>query len=69
MLKTAFIFRDNMVLQQGKRIPVWGNAEPGRTVTAEFMGDTGSAVTDSDGNWYLELPAQNPTRNQILRVL
>lgn len=68
MLKTAFIFGDNMVLQQGKRIPVWGNAEPGRTVTAEFMGDTGSAVTDSDGNWYLELPAQNPEMNQTLRV-
>ena len=29
------VFGDNMVLQRGQRVPVWGTGEPGEAVTVE----------------------------------
>ena len=33
-------FTDNMVLQRGMRVPVWGTAQPGESVTVSFAGQT-----------------------------
>ena len=38
MLKTAAVFSDHMVLQCEKPVPFWGQAEPGKKVTA-VLGD------------------------------
>lgn len=38
MIKTAGIFTDRMVLQQGQPIPVWGTAQPGTEVTVSLDG-------------------------------
>jgi sialate O-acetylesterase len=49
------LFSDNMVLQREAKVPIWGTAEPGETVTVT-LGDqrvTGSA--DSQGRWKVEL--------------
>ena len=35
-LRLAPLFRDHAVLQQGKPVPVWGWAEPGRAVKVAF---------------------------------
>lgn len=51
------IFSDNMVLQRGKPVPVWGMATPGKTVTVSFAGHSQSATADGSGQWKVVLPA------------
>lgn len=51
------ILGDNMVLQQGQPVPVWGRAEPGEKVTVEFAGQRKTATANTAGQWGLWLPA------------
>jgi sialate O-acetylesterase len=60
------IFSDNMVLQQGTEIVVWGKAAPGEKVTVEFVKavaavapTTASAEADKEGKWVVKLPKQS----------
>jgi sialate O-acetylesterase len=48
------IFSDNMVLQQGVAVPVFGTAANGERVTVTFAGQTVSA-TAADGKWLVKL--------------
>ncbi len=57
------IFSDNMVLQQGTEIAVWGKAAPGEAITVTIMRpDRKTAIrtakTDQDGTWAVMLPTQ-----------
>ena len=59
------IFSDNMVLQQGTELTVWGMAAPGEKVTVEFgkpvaaaAPTTASGEADKDGKWAVKLPKQ-----------
>ena len=56
-VKLSGIFTDNMVLQRGKTLPVWGKADPGEAVTVSFLGKTARATADAKGNWEAKLPA------------
>ena len=49
------IFGDNMVIQTGQRVPVWGWADPHETVRVRFAGKRGQAVADAAGRWRVEL--------------
>lgn len=51
-------FQDGMVLQRGKPLKVWGTAAPTNEVTVFLNGATGMGMSDADGNWMVELPAQ-----------
>src|ERR1044071_2395029 len=42
---------DNMVLQQGRKVRLWGWAEPGERVTVTFRGKRSSAAADARGRW------------------
>jgi sialate O-acetylesterase len=44
-----------MVLQQNQKIPVWGMAEPGETVTVAFEKQKLTVVADAKGNWRVDL--------------
>lgn len=44
-------FADNMVLQRGMRVPVWGTAQPGEVVTVSFAGQTKRCFADTNGCW------------------
>ena len=44
-------FADNMVLQRGMRVPVWGTAQPGEVVTVSFAGQTKRCSADTNGCW------------------
>jgi len=52
--KVAPVFSDNMVLQQGQPLPVWGWADDGEVITVRFRGQTASA-TALNGKWSLRL--------------
>jgi sialate O-acetylesterase len=49
------LFSDNMVLQQGKAVPVWGWADAGEGVTVGFLGQSASTTAGADGKWMVRL--------------
>jgi len=51
------IIGDNMVLQRGGPVPIWGQASPGEAVTVLFAGQQKRAVTDPTGHWQVMLDA------------
>ncbi len=55
-IKPHALFCDNMVLQRGIAIPVWGKAEVGGVVTVELNGKSASARAGADGVWMAKLP-------------
>jgi sialate O-acetylesterase len=50
------VFGNNMVLQRGIQIPVWGNATPGALVTAELGTKSATAKADQNGKWMVRFP-------------
>lgn len=54
-LKLAAIFGNNMVLQQGQPVPVWGWADSGTTVSVHFAGQTVQTQADASGRWLARL--------------
>lgn len=55
-VKLHGLFTDNMVLQQGIPVPVWGTADEGEQVTVSIPGHTASAKAKA-GKWMVRLPA------------
>jgi sialate O-acetylesterase len=51
------VIGENMVLQQGRELPIWGWAAPGEKVTVTLAGTSRSAEADADGAWRVRLPA------------
>ena len=55
----ARVFSSNMVLQQGRDIPVWGWASPGEKIRVTFKGTTARVKTMKNGSWNVTLPASD----------
>jgi len=67
--RLARIFQDNMVLQQGQPVPVWGWAKPGTQVEVAFAGQTKTAKADEKGRWQATLdPLETNASPQELTV-
>lgn len=49
------VFGENMVLQRGVKVPVWGKADAGEEVTVTFGKQSVKATADKDGKWKAEL--------------
>ncbi len=49
------IISDNMVLQQGVKVRIWGNANPGESIIVTFRNKSSNAVADAKGNWQVWL--------------
>ena len=49
------IISDNMVLQQGVKLRIWGNANAGERVTVTFDKKSADAVADAQGRWQVWL--------------
>lgn len=49
------ILSDNMVLQQGKAIPIWGKADAGEKVTVTWNGKSETADAGPDGKWIVKI--------------
>ena len=56
-VKANPVFSDNMVLQRGMSVPVWGTAGAGEEVTVKFAGQTKTAKAGDDGKWSVKLDA------------
>ena len=54
-VKLASPFTSHMVLQCEMRVPVWGTAEPGETITVEFAGQKTSTIANAEGKWSVKL--------------
>lgn len=54
-----YIFSNNMVLQRGTEIPVWGFADAGEKVTVKLHGKTKMTVADATGKWMVKLDKEN----------
>ena len=54
-VKLPALVGDNMVLQQGKPLTIWGWADPQEKVTVTFCGQTASSVADAGGKWCVKL--------------
>lgn len=52
------IFGESMVLQRDQKIPVWGWADKGETVTVQFHNQKKTARAGRDGKWKLVLDAE-----------
>lgn len=62
------LFSDNMVLQRGMKIPVWGNAAKGEKITVRLGANTASATTDENGRWMVKLKSMKAGGPYTLRV-
>ncbi len=51
------VFSDDMVLQRGAKVPVWGWATPGEEVSVSFAGQTQKTKADDKGDWKVSLDA------------
>ena len=68
-VKLPAIFGSHMVLQQERKIPVWGTAGPGEAVTVTLGGQTTRATADAQGKWRVDLaPLANSTTPLTLTV-
>jgi sialate O-acetylesterase len=56
-VKLPAVISDNMVLQQGKAVPIWGWADAGEavTVTATWGNGKWEATADQDGKWMVKI--------------
>lgn len=55
-IKVASIFDDNMVLQQGIQIPVWGTAQAKEEISISFANKNIQTTVDESGKWMIKLP-------------
>jgi sialate O-acetylesterase len=49
------LFSNSMVLQRNMKVPIWGSASSGESVTVSFNGQTKTATTGSNGKWKVTL--------------
>ena len=59
------VLGDNMVLQHGQPVPIWGWAGPGEIVSASIADNSISVETDNDGCWRMTLPKLKITANPL----
>ncbi|MGO8790391.1 MAG: sialate O-acetylesterase [Terriglobia bacterium] len=54
-VKLPAIISDNMVLQQGRQVAIWGTADAGEQVTVTLGEQKETATTDANGQWKVAL--------------
>lgn len=57
-VKLPQVIGDNMVLQQGKTVNIWGWAGPGEEVTVSFGNEKAAVKAGGDGKWLVRLKEQ-----------
>ena len=68
MLKLGKLFQNNMILQRGKDVFIWGTAEPESTVHISIQGKECFADCDAQGNWEGIISDLTASVSEILEV-
>ena len=63
------LFTDQMVLQHGKPVVVWGMTQEGEAVSVSIAGNSVSTRADAQGRWKTSLPALEPNSGPHQLVL
>ena len=63
-LELASPFVDDLILQRGMEVPVWGWAEPGSVVTVAFAGQSKSATASEMGKWMVKLESLEASHDE-----
>jgi sialate O-acetylesterase len=53
------VISSSMVLQRDHPVPIWGQADPGESVTVRFANQTRTATADGGGKWIVRLTAMH----------
>ncbi len=67
-LKLAELFGDNMVLQQGKKVKIWGSGIPNQIVTVKVQGKICQTRVAEGGQWWAEVPGLKASKQETLSV-
>jgi sialate O-acetylesterase len=62
------LFSDNMVLQRGIKIPIWGNAKPGAILTASLASQKIIGVANARGEWKIYFAKINAGGPYTLKI-
>ena len=65
-LRLPGFFGDHMVFQRDAPIPIWGWADPGKTVKVSLGGVPETAEAGEDGRWKLALPAMPAAKTSLI---
>ena len=57
-LRLGVPFGNGAVLQRGRKVPIWGAADPGARVEVSFADQRKSARADASGGWRVDLYAR-----------
>lgn len=66
--KLPTIFGDNMVLQAGGKVPIWGMADPFERIDIEFGEHHRTVYAGKDGYWSVELRNLKPSEAKTLII-
>ena len=67
-VKPNSLFSNNMVLQRGVTVPIWGTANDGERVTVEFYGQKVFTVA-KDGKWIVRLHPLKVSRKPLVMTI
>ncbi len=68
-VKVSSIFTDNMVLQKGIEIPVWGTGEPGTSISINIHDQTVGTAVKPDGTWKTDLKPEGYGGPYTLKII
>ena len=68
-LEVNDVFKDNMVLQRGTDIRVFGNAYKTTKIKVEFNGSSRSTIAEKKGGWEVNLPKQKDGGPYELKII
>ena len=64
-VKLPAVIGDNMVLQRGRPVPIWGWADKGEEVTVTIAGQKHVTKAGNDGRWKVTLPKLDTTVTDV----
>ena len=64
-IKLPSVFGNHMVLQQGQKLPIWGWAAPGESVTVSVAGQSKSTKADNNGSWEIHLSPISSSKTPV----